>query len=526
MRIVHKMLGLAALGSLASVFVGAAGLVGASGLSDGLADAVVATRSVRAAGNADMMHDAVRSDVLAAIVAVQQGDQDGLKAAQKDLKDNGDRLVSLLSELQSMPLPSTVVTQVAEALPVARSYVSAAQEIQNLAGVDGAAALQKLPAFNSAFDLLEQSLEKPGEGIEVFAQSLEAQGKQSSARVWWTILVTSLGAMVALFVLGWRISRSATVPLEAAVAFADRVAKGDLTSRVEAEGEDEVAKLRHALRDMQAALSGIVAMVRDSASSLATASEQIAGGNHELSQRTEEQASALQQTAASMQQLSSTVHGNAEGADRAHRMAQEAREIASTGGEVVRQVVQTMRGISESSSKIGDIIGVIDGIAFQTNILALNAAVEAARAGEAGRGFAVVASEVRSLAGRSAEAAKEIKSLITASLNRVEEGNELVDRAGNTMQEVVSSIERLNALVADIASSSNQQSTGVMQIGQAVSQIDQTTQQNAALVEEMAAATEKLNQQAGELMGAVSVFKLYQRGQDRSGSPTLELRPA
>ncbi len=508
MRILHKMLSLSAVGSLAVVLVGGVGLNGFYQLSEGLNQAVVATKSVRVAGNADMMHDAVRSDVLAAILAVQQGDLAALEAAQADLKANGSRLISLLQELQTMPLPDDVVAQVGESVPVAQAYVTTAQEIHRLVTSDSSAALQKLPDFNSAFDKLEASLEVPGEGIEAFAQKLEADGDANVKAALIQIVLAIVLAVCALFLIGWRISRSATLPLEAAVAFADRVAKGDLTSRVEVDGRDEVARLRHAMRDMQSALSGIVGMVRDNASHLATASEQITSGNHDLSQRTEEQASALQQTAASMEQLSLQVKHNAVNADNANRMAQEASGVASTGGEAVAQVVNTMRGISESSKKIGDIIGVIDGIAFQTNILALNAAVEAARAGEAGRGFAVVASEVRSLAGRSADAAKEIKALIMDSLQRVDEGSEQVDRAGATMGQVVSAIERLNEVMSEISRASVEQSDGVAQVSQAVSQMDQTTQQNAALVEEMAAAAEKLNQQASELMQAVSVFKL------------------
>lgn len=324
----------------------------------------------------------------------------------------------------------------------------------------------------------------------------------------------SVGAMLACGLLGmavavW-ISRSTVQPLEAAVAFANRVAHGDLTSRVEATGSDEVAHLRHALRDMQSALSGIVSQVRQNADQLAVASQQIAMGNLDLSQRTEEQASALQQQAASMDQLGAAVQHNAESANQASRMAARASEVAAQGGRAVADVVATMRDISDSSRQIGDIIGVIDSIAFQTNILALNAAVEAARAGEAGRGFAVVASEVRSLAGRSASAAQEIKTLIAQSLARVEAGARQVDIAGSTMNEVVSAIEQVTQTVHSIDAASGEQSTGVSQVGQAITQIDQTTQQNAALVEEMAAAAEKLKAQAQELVQAVSVFKLAQ----------------
>jgi methyl-accepting chemotaxis protein len=259
---------------------------------------------------------------------------------------------------------------------------------------------------------------------------------------------------------------------------------------------------------MQASLMSVVSNVRANSESVATASAQIAQGNQDLSQRTEEQASALQETAASMEQLSSTVKQNADNARQANQLAQGATGVAVKGGEVVSQVVTTMKGINDSSKKIADIISVIDGIAFQTNILALNAAVEAARAGEQGRGFAVVASEVRNLAGRSAEAAKEIKQLITASVERVEHGTALVDQAGETMTEVVGAIQRVTDIMGEISAASIEQSAGVSQVGEAVSQMDQVTQQNAALVEESAAAAESLKSQARALVQAVAFFNL------------------
>ena len=263
---------------------------------------------------------------------------------------------------------------------------------------------------------------------------------------------------------------------------------------------------------MQGQLVGLIGQVRTSADSIATASAQIAQGNMDLSQRTEEQASALEQTAASMEELSSTVKQNADNAKQANQLAQGASAVAIKGGEVVGRVVDTMKDINASSKKISDIISVIDGIAFQTNILALNAAVEAARAGEQGRGFAVVASEVRNLAGRSAEAAKEIKSLISASVERVEQGTALVDEAGVTMTEVVGSIKRVTDIVGEISAASTEQSAGVAQVGEAVTQMDQATQQNAALVEESAAAAESMKTQAEQLVQAVSAFKLAHGG--------------
>ncbi len=337
-------------------------------------------------------------------------------------------------------------------------------------------------------------------------QLLERRVSAERQEMWLT-----LGLLLALLVgagaLALAFMRSITGPIREAIVVARAVADGDLRQHVQVDGDNETAQLMAALRSMQHSLVRVVGTVRLGAESVANASAEIAQGNQDLSARTEGQASALEETAASMEQLSSTVKHNADNAREANQLARTASNVAVKGGETVAQVVDTMKGINDSSRKIADIIGVIDGIAFQTNILALNAAVEAARAGEQGRGFAVVASEVRSLAGRSAEAAKQIKALITDSVSRVETGTTLVDQAGTTMQEVVQSIRRVAELMAEISTATAEQSAGMAQVDQAVSQMDQTTQQNAALVEEIAAAAASLRGQTEELMQAVSVFK-------------------
>jgi len=315
-------------------------------------------------------------------------------------------------------------------------------------------------------------------------------------------------ALVFAVLMALWIIRAITRPINQAVELSRAVASGDLSRQFEVSGHNETAQLLSALKDMQGTLAGVVAGVRQNAEGVASASSQIAQGNQDLSQRTEEQASALEETAASMEQLGSTVKQNADNALQANQLAMGASSVAIKGGEVVNEVVTTMKGINDSSKRIADIISVIDGIAFQTNILALNAAVEAARAGEQGRGFAVVASEVRNLAGRSAEAAKEIKGLIMASVERVEQGTALVDQAGVTMTEVVSAIQRVTHIMGEISAASAEQSAGVTQVGEAVSQMDQVTQQNAALVEESAAAAASLNSQAHALVEAVAFFKL------------------
>jgi len=311
------------------------------------------------------------------------------------------------------------------------------------------------------------------------------------------------GAILAVVV-----TRSITHPLATSVAVAEAVADGDLTTRFDIQGRDEPADLLRALQHMNERLVDIVGQVRLSSDSIATGSAEIATGNADLSQRTEQQASNLEETAASMEELNSTVKTNSDTAQQANRLASEATQAAEQGGAVVGRVVATMQDISASSRKISDIIGVIDGIAFQTNILALNAAVEAARAGEQGRGFAVVASEVRSLASRSAEAAKEIKTLIGASVEKVEIGTSLVDEAGQSMEGIVNQVRRVGALINEISNASIEQSSGISQVGDAVNQLDQVTQQNAALVEESAAAADSLKNQSQRLAELMSAFKI------------------
>ena len=324
-------------------------------------------------------------------------------------------------------------------------------------------------------------------------------------------LALSAAAVATGLAFAWLIMRAVTRPLQRALRIAQTIARGDLSARIDADPCNETGQLMAALREMRDSLRGIVSEVRRGTDTIAAASHQISSGNLELSARTEEQASSLEETAASMEELTSTVRQNADNAQQANVLARAASGSAARGGDTVGEVVRTMADISSASQKIGEIVGVIDGIAFQTNILALNAAVEAARAGEQGRGFAVVASEVRALAQRSATAAKEIKTLIGNSAGKVEEGSRLVARAGATMEEIVAGIAGVSAIMAEIAAASGEQSLGIEQVNQAVTQMDQVTQENAALVEEAAAASDALREQAQALSQLVATFRLDER---------------
>lgn len=344
---------------------------------------------------------------------------------------------------------------------------------------------------------------------------MEQAGEQSALLAKQTeflILILALVASGISLLVAFFATRSITTPLKEAVGIAQRVANGDLTSDIEVKTHDETGQMMDALKYMNDSLMKIVGEVRAGTETIASASTEIASGNLDLSHRTEQQAASLQETSASMRDLTDTVKKNADNAHQANKLAVSASEVAAKGGNVVSQVVETMGSINASSKKIVDIISVIDGIAFQTNILALNAAVEAARAGEQGRGFAVVASEVRNLAQRSAAAAKEIKTLIGDSVEKVEIGSKLVGQAGTTMDEVVASVKRVTDIMSEITTASQAQSSGIEQVNRSIAQMDEVTQQNAALVEEAAAAAEAMQNQAGNLAQVVSVFKLSNEG--------------
>ncbi|MDL2337960.1 MAG: methyl-accepting chemotaxis protein [Pseudomonadota bacterium] len=507
MKLRTQILSLGLSGALLAAVSGGIGLYASTRLGASIEDAIQAGVALQASQSADMMHDAIRGDAQLALLGALDKSPERIAEAQAGLKDHAKTFGEALSKLQSLPMSSDTRSALATVQPLVAKYLESAGRVISASAVDAVKAKQETSALQSAFTDLEgrmavlsASVEKNGDTLGDVAQG---HVKQTQFAITASLVLAAVMMMAAALLL----ARSMTRPMLHAVAVADQLAHGDLTTAICPAGNDETVQLLDSLARLQGNFSRIVRDVKANADEVATASQQIADGNLDFSNRTEQQASALQQTAATMDQLGSTVRTNADNAKQANQLALGASTVAQKGGAVMGQVVTTMSGINDSSRKIAEIIGVIDGIAFQTNILALNAAVEAARAGEQGRGFAVVASEVRNLAHRSAEAAREVKALVNASVEHVEHGTVLVGEAGQTMQEIVSAIRRVTDIVAEISAASSEQSTGVNQVGEAVSHMDQATQQNAALIEESAAATESLSKQAHQLVESVAAFK-------------------
>ncbi len=474
---------------------------------------------------ADMAHDAIRSDVLTYLIAARAQDAKAGEAAKTELKEHIELLRQSLKKTEAAEFGAEVKAAIVKVDQGLDGYFKSAEAITAGAGNDAAAAEAKLSEFNKWFKVVEKDMAVSSNLIESSSEALRVENEKAA----WTgnlvLLGLAAGGCAVLLVLCFFLARGVLKPLGGEPAYATaivkRIAAGNLGEEIAiSQGDD--GSLLASMKDMQEKLSGTVRQIHETVDTITTASGQIAAGNADLSQRTEEQASSLEETASSMEELTSTVKQNAENAKQANQLAASASDVAVKGGAVVSEVVGTMSSINESSKKIVDIIGVIDGIAFQTNILALNAAVEAARAGEQGRGFAVVASEVRNLAQRSAAAAKEIKALIGDSVDKVGAGTKLVDRAGKTMEEIVSSVKRVTDIMSEITAASQEQSAGIEQVNQAITQMDEVTQQNAALVEEAAAAAESMQEQAQNLTQAVSVFKLSQDEARAPAAPKAE----
>ena len=442
----------------------------------------------------------------------------------------------LLDKLESQTVEERSVSQLRDIRAIRNEFLKSGDKIisEVVAGNRDAA----IEEFNNNLNVTQRQYRDAVRQLvnyqdDAMDTSVEAMAEVYSETRIILLLILALGAVFGALI-AWSITRSVTQPIQQALQVADRVAQGDLTSRITVTSKDETGLLLQSLDHMNTSLSTIVGQVRDGAETISTAASQIAAGNQDLSARTEEQASSLEETAASMEQLTSTIKNTAENTQQATEIANKASGAAKQSGDVMVSVTQKMRGIRESSQRMAEIIGVIDGIAFQTNILALNAAVEAARAGEQGRGFAVVAGEVRSLAQRSATAAREIKDLIDDSVSKIQEGMSLVDTAEETMGGLTGYVRDVNEIISEISQASREQSDGINQMNLAVGQIDTTTQQNAALVEESASAALSLQAQASVLAEAVSAFKLLSYGSGKTASyasapvrtPTLSLAPA
>jgi methyl-accepting chemotaxis protein len=446
---------------------------------------------------------AIRNMVLNNDVADRQSQTEQIASSRAAVTKHLERLHGLIETPRGKELLKQI--EVAQ-----DKYVKGLDQMLKLikAGTDDEAKAFLMAELRPALVALKKAV---AEQI-VLQRELTAIAAQSAAQTYadTRVLMFGLGAaaLALATLVAWWITVSVTRPVARALEVANTVAAGDLTSRIDVTTRDELGQLLQALKTMNENLARTVSSVRSGTDTIATASAEVAAGSQDLSARTEQQAGALEETASSMEELTSTVKQNADNARQANMLAEMASNVAARGGEVIAQVVGTMGDINSSASKIGDIIGVIDGIAFQTNILALNAAVEAARAGEQGRGFAVVATEVRSLAQRSAAAAKEIKTLIGDSTDKVGAGSKLVSEAGATMQEIVESVKRVTDIMAEITAASEEQTAGIEQINQAIVQMDEVTQQNAALVEETAAASASMQDQAAQLAQAVAVFRV------------------
>ena len=454
--------------------------------------------------------DNVRGSIARVFQSIAVTDPQEAAKAQERLSINITTFNESIDKLTPLLRRPEAKKMLDEIKVVRDAYVASLTNVASLIKDGNREEASKL-AYGDTYKAL-QNFAKEVRDLHEFQEKLFEEAGQHSTEIYHSarmqLIILSLAALGIGLGFGWWVARSITVPIHAAVEVAQSIAEGNLDGQIGVNSNDETGQLMQALSDMQDSLNNVCSQVKVGSDCIATASREIASGNMDLSSRTEEQASSLEETAASMEELTGTVKQNADNARQANQLATTASEVASKGGAVVTQVVETMGAINTSAKKITDIISVIDGIAFQTNILALNAAVEAARAGEQGRGFAVVASEVRNLAQRSAAAAKEIKTLIDESVENVGIGTKLVDQAGATMHEIVESVRRVTDVMSEISAASHEQTQGLNQINIAISQMDTVTQQNAALVEQAAAAAATLEEQAGNLSQVVSIFKL------------------
>jgi methyl-accepting chemotaxis protein len=498
-----RMLMLAALMLALMIVFGVSGEHALSSSGESLDRVVQTGGALRNHLEGDMMHDALRADVLAALLAETPAEWQAVSANLSEHSTHFREMIAANDKLA----PEDIQDELRDVGSALDAYISSAEAIIAAARTDKANAKAMLPGFLASFEELEGRLAKVSDGIQSSASAAENDALQTISTAQTLGFVMLILATIVAMIASALCLRAITRGIASLVTVISRMEGGELGRHIEITTQDEFGQLLTSLRAMDTKLGEIVATVHANSRSVLAAARQLSQGNDDLSHRTQEQAAALEETAASMEEMAATVKQNADNARAANQLAIGARGQADKGGEVVKRAIHAMDEINSSSSRIADIIGVIDEIAFQTNLLALNAAVEAARAGEQGRGFAVVASEVRSLAQRSASAAKEIKGLITESVEKVKNGAELVDESGRTITEIVEGIRKVTDIVAEISAASEEQSTGIDQVNRAVAQMDEATQQNAALVEEAAAASKSMEMQTQQLVSEVSFFK-------------------
>ncbi|WP_332877539.1 methyl-accepting chemotaxis protein [Massilia sp. S19_KUP03_FR1] len=521
---------------VALLLAGVVALIGYSAvnaLDVALGEITVNGSTIKDQVQADQAHDALRADVLAALISGANGGA-GQAEVRRDMTEHTALLRKLVEEMDKGNQDPALKAAMAAVRPDVDAYLNSVATTFDLAFTDAAAAQKAQGAFMQHFRKLEKSMEALSETIEKASEATREHGNALVTQSQHRILLVALAALVMTFLAGHLTARAIRRPLDQVMAFAAQIADGNLVASMTLDPADqsETGHLKQALQRMRGNLHGVVSQVRDSTDSMATAAGEIASGNLDLSRRTEQQAGALEETAASIEQLTATVKQNADNARQANTLSASASDVALKGGAVVSKVVDTMGAIHTSSRRIVDITGTIESIAFQTNILALNAAVEAARAGEQGRGFAVVASEVRNLAQRANTAAREIKVLIDESVRHADEGSKLVADAGGTMNDIVASVRRVTDIMGEISAASREQEAGIEQVNRAIGEIDAVTQQNAALVEQAAAAAASMQEQGAHLSELVRNFTLVE-GQPaqparsaRAAAPSLALHTA
>jgi len=502
-----KLWALALTAAALIIGVGLTGLQAVENMQAALVEVRTSGQALRSHMQGDMMHDALRSDVLAAMLAAQKGQIDKRDGIGADIEEHAKIFREAINSEKQLITDPEALREIQALLPVLADYILAAEKVQSLAFRDLPAAETALPEFVGLFETLEPQMESVSESIEKWSEDTRIEADERASAAFTTVASIALVAVILLLFAASRIAAAIVKPLQRAVEVTSRIAEGDLDNTIVVTGNDETAQLLEAMQRMSRTISDVVARVREAAESVTSSSREVAAGTLDLSQRVEQQAASLEETSSTTEDIARMVANNASLAGQAGNIAKDAVRRARESRGVVERSAGAMEEINASSSRIAEIIGTIDSIAFQTNLLALNAAVEAARAGEQGRGFAVVATEVRNLAQRCAAAAREIKSLIGDSVEKVQQGTDLVHASGDTIAGTEKSIGDLTGLVENVAESSRDQATGVDQINRAITQMDSSTQQNAALVEELAAASASMEGQAQSLLKIVGYFK-------------------